>query len=84
MDVCINCFSGGLSHGACLKCIEEAKSELTHGCDGPITDFVIISRGCRLLEAGKFNSVTVSNAIAETLQEWGFMGGENAVYPTGS
>ena len=68
----------------CVECIEKAKSELTHGCDGPITDFVIISRGCFLLEKGKFSADIVSNAIAEALQEYGFMGRENAVYPTGS
>ena len=68
----------------CLSCINKAKKELTHGCDGPITDFVIISRGCFLLEKSKFNATIVSNAIAEALQEWGFMSRNNEVYPTGS
>lgn len=68
----------------CVKCVNSAKDELTHGCDGPITDFVIISRGCILLEKSKFNAKIVSNAIAESLQEWGFMPSDNRIFETGS
>ncbi len=64
----------------CVNCIEK----LTHGCDGPITDFVIISRGCELLGAGQFNPTIVANAIAEALQEYGFLAKDNPVYSTGS
>jgi len=55
-----------------------------YGCDGPITDFVIISRGCELLSKGKFNAEIVSNAIAEALQEYGFLRTDNPIYETGS
>jgi len=68
----------------CVFCVDIAKKELTHGCDGPLTDFVIISRGCSLLEQGKFNAVIVANAITEALQELGFLPSDNPILETGS
>lgn len=84
ISCCSKCQSQNMCYNVCLACTEKAKDEMTHKCDGPITDFVIISRGCDLLAKGQFGSKEIANAIAETLQEWGFMGRENAVYPTGS
>lgn len=51
----------------CNSCISEVIKKLIHGYDGPVTDFVIISRGCQLLADGKFSSEIVANAIKEAL-----------------
>lgn len=84
IPTCPKCKSSNMCYNVCLACTETAKQEMTHGCDGPITDFVIISRGCDLAAKGKFGPIEIANAIDETLKEYGFMGRENAVYPTGS
>lgn len=68
----------------CVDCIGSAMSELMHGCDGPLTDFVIISRGCELLEKGKFSAEIVANAITEALQELGFLPTNNPILETES
>jgi hypothetical protein len=67
----------------CDKCVSAAKAKLTHGADGPITDFVIISRGCRLANRG-FTAEVIANAIAESLEDYGFLPKENPVLQTGS
>lgn len=83
-DKCIHC----KPHMPCVGCINEAKEKLLHGCDGPITDFVIISRGCHLQTtekySGKNGADIISNAIAEALQEYGYLKTDNPVYSTGS
>lgn len=84
IPACPKCKTCTLEYGVCPACTNKAKQKMAHGCDGPITDFVVISRGCELLANGEFGSKEIANAIAETLQEWGFMPRENSVYPTGS
>jgi hypothetical protein len=51
--------------------IAAAKHEICHATDGPVTDFVIISRGCRLI--GKYTAEVVANAIDEALREFGHL-----------
>lgn len=69
---------------ACEACIKNAKEELSHGCDGPITDFVLISRACRLAASGKFGAPEVANALDEVLREYGFLKEHNPILMTGS
>ena len=57
----------------CANCIGKAKHELCHGCDGPITDFVLISRAIRLGFQRKYSEEIVSNALIEALQEYQFV-----------
>lgn len=57
----------------CANCVGKAKHELCHGCDGPITDFVLISRAVRLGFAQKYSEEIISNALIEAMQEYGFV-----------
>ncbi len=63
--------------------IFQAKNYITHVCDGPLTDFVVISRGCKLIKEGCDPDI-VANAIIETLNELGFIPDNNNVVETGS
>lgn len=56
----------------CMSCINSAKRLLTHTCDGPVTDFVIIARGTRLVAQGVSPRIA-ANAIIEALQEHGML-----------
>lgn len=57
----------------CADCIGKVKRELCHSCDGPITDFVLISRAVRLSFQRKYSEEIISNALIEALQEYGFV-----------
>ncbi len=63
--------------------ISNAKHYITNRCDGPLTDFVIISRGCQLVKLD-VKPVIAANAIIECLQELGFMLENNEVIETGN
>lgn len=62
--------------------------ELTHGCDGPLTPFVILDRAIRLArtETGKsFSSDTIANALYEALDKYGWIESDpDAIIETGS
>ena len=51
--------------------INEAFKEITHPYDGPITSFVIVSRGTELCK--KYDSELVAKAIHEALDHFGFL-----------
>lgn len=55
----------------CDDCIHiaRAKHDIDHGCDGPITAFVLISRACRLVEKRKYDSETIANALHAALRK---------------
>lgn len=61
----------------CVSCIAKAKHELCHLCDGPLTDFVLISRAMRLATSQKVAPVVVSNALFDALQEYGYLAEAN-------
>lgn len=70
-----------------LEEIAVVKGELCHGCDGPITSFVLISRAARL--AIKNHAIpnyaeVIANALDDALQEYGYLSSDTAMYPTGS
>lgn len=60
---------------ACEACanIARAKREIDHGCDGPLTAFVLISRAARLAERRKYDSEAIANALLESLTEYGWI-----------
>lgn len=49
------------------KQIEDAKSDIAHRCDGPVTDFVMVSRAVALAADGKHDREAVANALYELL-----------------
>ena len=76
--------------------ITQARLEITHRCDGPITPFVLISRACRLATYGRpvqgMNpthdagwAAVVAEALYAELAEYGWLtDDDSAVEPTGS
>jgi hypothetical protein len=50
--------------------IARAKHDIDHGCDGPITSFVLIFRATELARSGKYDAETVANALAEALNDY--------------
>lgn len=64
--------------------IESVKRQLDHGCDGPITSFVLIARATALAASGKVPSETVANALYECLDEFHWLVGEGEMHETGS
>lgn len=68
------------------KCLDEtpqARDAINHGCDGPITPFVLIMRACELVEEGKYDVQSVANALDLELCERGWLA-ENAIEVTGT
>lgn len=63
--------------------IERARGELTHGCDGPVTAFVLM---CRATEYAHRTGehAAAANALDEALREFGYLAPERSVSPTDS
>lgn len=53
--------------------IQLAINEISHGCDGPITAFVLIARAMDLVAEKGCNPVVASNALDTCLIEFGFI-----------
>ncbi len=53
--------------------IINARAELSHTTDGPITRFVLIARACELAAKGEVAHDVVANALYEELAERGLM-----------
>lgn len=51
------------------RAIADAFNALTHGCDGPVTNFVVISRAIELARTSKFTTTSKygNDALAEAL-----------------
>jgi hypothetical protein len=62
--------------------IEHAKSAIGHGCDGPITPFVLISRATEIVSKG-CDPVIAANALYEYLVAYEYLTDET-VFETGS
>lgn len=60
-----------------------AKEEIMHGCDGPLTRFVLISRAVKLAAKNKFSSDAVANGLSEALEAIGDFD-PGIIIPTGS
>ncbi len=76
--------SATLVYNVCPSCTSKAQQELEHGCDGPVTDFVLIARACRLAAKGTFGPGEIANALDQALREFGYLNSDNPVYQTGS
>lgn len=63
-----------------------AYDEVTHGCDGPITVFVIMARATRLAARGSVKPEIVAEAMLYALRDFGYLSEEGCreIYPTGS
>lgn len=58
---------------------------IDHGCDGPITPFVLIMRAIELAQSGKVPASIVGNALHEKLTEYGWLSDDpDAIVETGS
>jgi len=56
--------------------INSIRDELAHGCDGPITSFVLICRATELAGRG-FDPSNVANALIEELEMRGMMAADH-------
>ncbi len=71
-----------------MRPIDAIKEQLNHGCDGPITPFVLISRAIRLatnapyIEGYSGHPENIANALDELLTEYGWL--KNGIVETGS
>ncbi len=61
--------------------IEALREEIAHTTDGPVTDFVLVSRACELAARGA-NPEACANALHEELASRGFLCG-GWVQPSG-
>ncbi len=62
--------------------IQQIKDRLNHGCDGPITPFVLISRATMLASSRTEFPENIANALDELLTEYGWL--TNGLVQTGS
>lgn len=69
-DLQARCASRGLIHPT--QPIRSAREEIAHGCDGPLTSFVLIARACDLIATGTDPEI-VANALHEELSERGML-----------
>lgn len=53
------------------KRIDAALDLLTHGCDGPVTRFVVISRALELASVGAYCTDAIANALDAALDQVG-------------
>jgi hypothetical protein len=75
-----------------LEEIALIKAELCHGCDGPITAFVLIHRAIALTAKNHaepyyttaYYVEAVANALDDALQEYGYLSSQTEIYSTGS
>jgi hypothetical protein len=63
--------------------IGKVMHEISHGCDGPVTCFVLISRATELAASGRFSAEAVANGLSEALSEFGYLSkaGEHSNLP---
>lgn len=47
---------------------EKARKAIDHGCDGPITPFVLIARACDVASRGDCHAHAVADALHEALE----------------
>lgn len=65
--------------------IEKIRLEIAHGCDGPITPFVLIERAMRLADKRELGYAVIANALYEELVSRGWLvDDEDAIEETGS
>lgn len=62
--------------------IRRAYEDITHGCDGPITTFVLIGRAIELASKKSHNNDALANALVQALDAWGvdFTGGATSYF----
>ena len=53
-----------------MKTIGQIRIDISHGCDGPITAFVLISRATEIKDA---DPETIANALYEELLSYGYI-----------
>jgi len=62
-----------------MHTISSAREELSHGCDGPLTPFVLMSRATDLVARGKASADVAANALCEELESFGWVADPNAI-----
>lgn len=68
----------------CLTCVAHTVEVLTHGTDGPITDFVLISRAMKLAASQRVSPEIVANALNDALVSYGWLDDTSPIHVTGS
>lgn len=53
--------------------MEMVRQEISHGCDGPLTFFVLMMRAMALVEQGKAQAEPAAEALAAELEERGML-----------
>lgn len=61
--------------------IGAARADIEHGCDGPITDFVMIGRAMRLAANAAHSTEALSNALWLALEGRGYLRDADAEIP---
>ena len=51
--------------------IRRAYEDITHGCDGPVNCFVLISRAIELASKKSHSNDALANALEQALEMWG-------------
>jgi len=65
--------------------IRAAREKIDHGCDGPITPFVLIARACDLASGSERERSAVANALHGALVSYGWLSdGDDDKIVTGS
>ncbi len=67
-----------------MRSITAIKEQLNHGCDGPITPFVLISRAMYMAAGDQTieKATIIANALDELLTEYGWL--KHGIVETGS
>jgi hypothetical protein len=55
--------------------IAKFRAQIDHGCDGPITSFVLIARACFLANRAKNETevTAIANALSDALSDYGWL-----------
>lgn len=64
--------------------ISIARDAIDHGCDGPITPFVLMVRAAEYSARNPARAEAAANALYEALTEFGWLSDPDALVETGS
>lgn len=64
--------------------IVRCQDDIDHGCDGPITAFVLIARATELAASGAYHPETVANALDRALRDYHWLVDNGELIETGS
>ncbi len=82
----LSLLKGLIMHAIEYLSVNQVKDKLNHGCDGPITPFVLISRAIQLAAENDGEAFAyaenIANALDELLTEYGWL--KDGLVETGS